>query len=255
MNGQPTEKPLAGRIAVVTGANRGLGFETARQLRLLGADVVLTGRNPDRLERAQAEMQEAAFLTDRSHDSESGGAAVYIHALDVTDSGAVSALFDWIDNRFSRLDILVNNAGELSGGYTADLSNTPAELIAQTIDTNALGAWRMMRRAIPMMNENTFGRVVNVSSGMGALSDMGSGAVPYRVSKTALNVLTRLAAHEAGENVLVNAVCPGWVRTDMGGASATRDVSEGARSIVWGTTLDSDGPNGGFFRDGKPIAW
>ena len=113
----------------------------------------------------------------------------------------------------------------------------------------------MMQKALPMMQQGDYGRIVNVSSGMGALSDMGSGAVPYRVSKTALNALTLLAAQEAAANVKVNAVCPGWVRTDMGGQSATRDVPTGARGIVWAATLPDDGPTGGFFRDGKAIEW
>lgn len=245
---------IAAKIAIITGANRGLGFETARQLRALGAHVVLTGRDLDRLERAQAEL--AGASPDReAAPGQPDHREILIHALDVSDDAGVEAFFNWLDNRFGRLDILINNAGVLAGGYTTDLQSSSAELIAETIDVNALGAWRLMRHAIPMMNAQGFGRVVNVSSGMGALTDMGSGAVPYRVSKTVLNALTKLAAFETAENVLVNAVCPGWVRTQMGGPNATRDIEAGGHSIVWGATLGPEGPNGGFFRDGQPIAW
>jgi NAD(P)-dependent dehydrogenase (short-subunit alcohol dehydrogenase family) len=129
------------------------------------------------------------------------------------------------------------------------------ETILDAVDNNALGALRMIRRALPAMNRNRYGRIVNVSTGMSSLSDMGGGSVPYRISKTALNAITRVAHAEAGRNVKVNSVCPGWVRTDMGGASAPRGVAKGAAGIVWAATLPDDGPSGGFFRDGKAVDW
>lgn len=232
---------LKGQAALVTGAAKGLGLETARQLHELGATVILTGRDLDRLERAQAQLE--------------GGGDVFIHELDVTDPASVDAIHSWANTRIGPLHILINNAGRLTGGYESGLQQSSVETITETIDNNALGAWRLMQKFVPAMNENGYGRIVNVTSGMGSLTDMGSHAVPYRVSKTVLNALTLLASREAGANVKINAVCPGWVRTDMGGPNATRDLPDGARGIVWAATLDHDGPNGGLFRDGKPLAW
>ena len=227
------------RTAVITGASRGLGLETARQLAARGYAVVLTGRDASALEQA------ATII----------GASATWHRLDVADDSSVSAFFNWLTKDHARLDVLVNNAGRVYGAHGASFLATETATLAEAIDNNALGAYRMMRHAMPLMAKAGYGRIVNVSSGMGALNDMGSGAVPYRVSKTALNALTILAAHEAPRGVKVNAVCPGWVRTDMGGPNATRDVQSGAVGIVWAAVLDDDGPSGGFFRDGKPISW
>lgn len=229
------------RIALVTGASRGLGLETARALIARGHRTIITGRNVHKLEAAKAELGD--------------GDLVMTYELDVADQSSVDQLFDWLDTLFGRLDILVNNAGRLTGGYGATILNTPAQIVAETIDNNALSAYRMIQKALPMMNAQGFGRIVNVSSGMGALNDMGGGAVAYRLSKTAMNAVTRSAHSLAETNVKVNAVCPGWVKTDMGGPSATRSLDQGIEGIVWAATLPADGPSGGFFRDGKPIAW
>ena len=226
------------RVAVITGASQGLGLETGRQLSELGYHVILTGRDNDALAHA-------------AH----GLASTEGHVLDVADDASIAAFFDWLVETHGRLDVLVNNAGRIYGGHGASLLATDTGLLAEALNNNALSAHRMMRRAIPMMAKTGYGRIVNVSSGMGALNDMGSGAVPYSVSKTTMNTLTILAAHEAPESVKVNAVCPGWVRTEMGGQSATRDVSSGASGIVWAATLPDEGPSGGFFRDGQPIEW
>lgn len=226
------------RVAVITGAARGLGLETARQLAEQGLHVVLTGRNESDLAAAARDLPGAEW-----------------HVLDVADDASVAAFFDWLETAHGRLDVLVNNAGRIYGAHRRRVVDTDAAILAEAIDNNALGAFRMMQRALPMMARHGYGRIVNVSSGMGALTDMGSGALPYRVSKTALNALTILTAHEAPAGVKVNAVCPGWVRTDMGGQGASRDVPSGARGIVWAATLPDDGPTGGFFRDGRRIAW
>jgi NAD(P)-dependent dehydrogenase (short-subunit alcohol dehydrogenase family) len=226
------------RVAVITGAAKGLGLETARQLSELGLRTVLTGRTDTALAAAAASIPGAEW-----------------HALDVADDASVATFFDWLERSHGRLDVLVNNAGRIYGAHRRTLLDTDAATVAEAIDNNALGALRMMQRALPMMGRHGYGRIVNVSSGMGALTDMGSGSVPYRVSKAALNALTILAAHEAPTGVKVNAVCPGWVRTDMGGPGASRDVASGASGIVWAATLPEDGPTGGFFRDGRPIAW
>jgi NAD(P)-dependent dehydrogenase (short-subunit alcohol dehydrogenase family) len=226
------------RVAVITGAAKGLGLKTARQLSELGLRTILTGRNETALAAKAASVPQAEW-----------------HVLDVADDASVASFFGWLEGSHGRLDVLVNNAGRTYGAHRRTVVDTDVATVAEAIDNNALGALRMMQRALPMMARNGYGRIVNVSSGMGALTGMGSGSVPYRVSKTALNALTILAAHEAPIGVKVNAVCPGWVRTDMGGPGASRDVASGARGIVWSATLQEDGPTGGFFRDGRPIAW
>jgi NAD(P)-dependent dehydrogenase (short-subunit alcohol dehydrogenase family) len=193
------------RIAVIPGATRGIGPETARVLAGSGHHVVLTGRNGEAVQRGLDALADAGSIEG--------------HALDVADDRSVDAFFAWLEDRHGRIDVLVNNAGRIYGAHSAAMANTDAATIAEAIHNNALGAWRMMRHAPPVMNRQRHGRIVNVSSGMGA--------VPYRVSKTALNALTILAAHEAGAGVKVNAVCPGWVRTEMGGPGANRDVGQG----------------------------
>ena len=226
-------------IAVVTGAARGLGLETVRQLANKGLRTILTGRRPEAIEAALAELGPGLPVEGRQ--------------LDVSDDASVDAFFDWLAATHGRIDVLVNNAGRIYGD--GGVAATGAAEIAQALDNNALSAWRTSRHALPMMNRQGHGRIVNVSSGMGALTDMGGGFAAYRISKTVLSAITRICAHEAAGDVKVNVVCPGWVRTDLGGAGASRDVESGAAGIVWAATLDADGPNGGFFRDGEPIAW
>ncbi len=230
------------RIAVITGAARGIGLEVARQLFERDIAVVLTARTQDGVRQALDEL-------DAKGDAEG-------HVLDVADEGSVDAFFDWFWSSHDRLDILVNNAGRIYGGWgRSGVSDVPAEAILEAVDNNALSAYRMIQHALPEMNRHGFGRIVNVSSGMGALNEMNGNSIAYRVSKTAMNAITRVTHAEAGDNVKVNSVCPGWVRTDMGGANASRPVSQGAAGVVWAATLADDGPSGGFFRDGKPIDW
>jgi NAD(P)-dependent dehydrogenase (short-subunit alcohol dehydrogenase family) len=170
--------------------------------------------------------------------------------LDVSNAESVSEAFAGLD----RLDALVNNAAILydtwERGVDADLDQ-----VREALETNLLGAWRTAQAALPLLRESRAGRIVNVSSGAGALTDMGGGTPAYRTSKAALNALTRiLAAELRGDRILVNSICPGWVATDMGGAGG-RPVTQGAAGIVWAVELPDDGPTGGFFRDGRPIAW
>ena len=226
------------RIAVVTGAAKGLGFETARQLSDMGLHVILTGRDETALGAASKKLNNADY-----------------RSLDVADAASIASFFTWLDSHHGQLDVLVNNPGRVYGGHAASFIGTDPDTITDAIVNNAIGATCLMQRAIPIMAKAAYGRIVNVSSGMGALTDMGTGAVPYRVSKTALNALTLLAAQEAPTGIKINCVCPGWVRTDMGGTNAPRDVATGARGIVWAATLPEDGPNGGFFRDGGAISW
>ena len=228
-----------GRIALVSGGNRGIGMEICRQLAERGLTVILGSRDEES-GRAAAE-------------SLSGNVAV--HQLDVSDERSVGRLASFVADEFGRLDILVNNAGisndEGQRGIDADLDR-----VREALEANLLGAWRLCEVSIPLMQRNGYGRIVNMSTGLAALEDMGGGSPAYRVSKTALNALTRILASELrGNGILVNSVCPGWVQTDMGGSSAPRPVEDGADTPVWAATLPNNGPTGGFFRDRRPIAW
>ena len=174
--------------------------------------------------------------------------------LDVTDDDSVGAAVAGIESGPGRLDVLVNNAGiygEPVGAADYDLGEAHG-----VIETNVFGPWRLIQAALPLLRQSPSPRIVNVSSGAGQLAEMGGGRTAYRLSKSALNALTRnLAVDEADSGLLVNSVCPGWVRTDMGGAGAPRSVEEGADTAVWLATLPDDGPSGGFFRDRAPIPW
>lgn len=232
-------------VAVVTGGNRGLGLETCRQLGAKGYRVVLTARR-------EKEGQAAA----RTLQGE--GLDVRFHPLDVTEDASILRLRDFIRDQFGRLDLLVNNAGVFPdptpGSGRDSLFDARLDTVRRGFETNALGPLRLCQALIPLMQGR--GRVVNVSSGMGQLTEMNGGSPGYRLSKTALNALTRILADELqGTGIKVNSVCPGWVRTQMGGPEATLSVEEGARGIVWAATLPDEGPSGGFFRHGQPIAW
>jgi NAD(P)-dependent dehydrogenase (short-subunit alcohol dehydrogenase family) len=228
-------------IAVVTGANRGIGLELVRQLAQRGFTTVLGSRDADK-GRAAAEGLAA------------DGIQVEPRRLDVDDDDSVRELAAELEAEHGRLDVLVNNAAILydtwQRGVDADL-----DLVHQALETNLFGAWRTTQACLPLLRRSTHGRIVNVSSGSGSLSGMGAGTPAYSVSKAALNALTRiLAAELRRDGILVNSVCPGWVATDMGGPGG-RPVAEGAASVVWAVTLPDDGPTGGFFRDGRPVPW
>ena len=232
-------------IAVVTGAYRGLGLETCRQLAQRGYRVVLTARREG---EGQAAAEGLAGL----------GLDVRFHALDVTDAAGVRTLADDLRDQFARVDCLVNNAGifpdPAPGSEASSIFQADIDTIRRGLEINTLGTLLVCQALIPLMGGK--GRVVNVSSGMGQLSAMNGCCPGYRLSKTALNAVTRILADElSGTRVKVNSVCPGWVRTDMGGPDATLSVEEGARGIVWAATLPEDGPSGGFFRHGEPIPW
>ena len=236
-------------VAVVTGANRGLGLETVRQLAKRDIRVIVTCRNASR--------GEAAFERLLAE-----GLDVLFHALDVTSESSVAELGAFIHSRCGRIDILINNAGVSLDGHGAEdtggasVFNASLETLSATLRTNLYGPLLLAQELVPLMKQQHYGRIVNVSSGMGQLSEMEGKSPTYRISKTALNALTRiLAAETQGYNILVNSVCPGWVRTDMGGPNAERTVEQGASGIVWAATLPDDGPSGGFFRDGQPIPW
>ena len=233
-------------VAVVTGANRGIGREVVRVLAEAGYRVVLGSRSLERGEEAAAALGGAGA---------GAGAGIVACALDVADDASVAAAAAWVADTHGRCDALVNNAAI---DYDTDARATTADLdrVHTTLETNLFGAWRLTEEALPLMRKNGYGRIVNISSGMGQLSDMGGHSPAYRLSKTGLNVLTRMLTAELGEeNILVNSVCPGWVRTDMGTQSARVSVQEGADTPVWLATLPDDGPRGGFFRNREPIPW
>ena len=228
-----------GRVALVSGGNRGIGLEIVRQLAGRGITVILGSRDEEQ-GRAAAEGLPGA---------------VVVKQLDVADEKSVDRLGASIEEEFGRLDILVNNAGisndEGQRGVDADLDR-----VKESLEANLFGAWRLCEMAIPLMRRNGYGRIVNVSTGLAALEDMGGGSPGYRISKTALNALTRILASELrGSGILINAVNPGWVQTDMGGSGATRSVEEGAEALVWAATLPNSGPTGGFFQDRRPVPW
>lgn len=234
-------------VALVTGANRGIGLEIAKQLSRREIEVILASRNSANGEAAAKKLARDSMKK------------VVPMELDVLDQVSVEKLLDEVERTFGRLDILVNNAAILIDKDNVTTSNTDLETVDATLQTNLIGAWRMCKAFIPLMKKNGYGRIVNVSSGSGEFEYMATsgGYWPaYSVSKASLNALTVMLASELrGTNILVNAVCPGWVRTDMGGTNATRSVEEGAATPVWLATLDDGGPTGHNFFDKKQISW
>ncbi|MGH8189376.1 MAG: SDR family oxidoreductase [Steroidobacteraceae bacterium] len=230
------------RVALVTGANRGIGLETCRQLLAGGVRVVMAGRDEHALRAARQKLA----ASDES---------VTTVAIDVTDVASIESAREEIAARVGAVDIVVNNAAVLlfENGNVLDI---PAEAFERTFETNLFGAVEVCRAFVPEMAKRRYGRVVNVSSGAGQLARMSTYAPAYSMSKAALNAFTRvLAATYQDTGVLVNSADPGWVRTDMGGPGAPRSAEEGADTIVWLATLPAAGPTGGFFHDRKPIPW
>ena len=227
------------RVAVVTGANRGIGREIARQLaQRPGLTVVLTARDEKKGKAAARDL------------------GTEFHPLDVASERSIAALAGFLGKTWSRCDVLVNNAGILADPRGSRILDSKIETHRETLETNLLGPLMLAQALVPLMRKNRYGRIVNVSSAMGQLSDMGTGSPAYRISKTALNALTViLAAELSGSGILVNTMSPGWVRTDMGGSGAPRSVEQGADTAVWLATLPDNGPTGGFFKDRKPIPW
>lgn len=228
-------------ICVVTGANRGIGFEICRQMAGRGAKIVLTARDPATgaaaVERLASQELSAEF-----------------QPLDVTSDESIVALGDYLDRTFGRLDVLINNAGMISKEDGAGLE-VKLQTVRTTLETNTLAPLRLAQALVPLLKRSHAARIINVSSGMGALAEMEGGYTAYRISKTALNAVTRILAAELRGAVAVNSVCPGWVRTDMGGPNADRDVAQGADGAVW---LALDAPQdltGQFTRDRQVIPW
>lgn len=235
------------RTALVTGGNRGIGLEVARQLARLGVLTAIGSRD-----RAKGEEAASQLVAE--------GLEPAVIQLDVTNEESVRAAVEETRHLFGRIDILINNAGMVSGSLEAsaasNVGNVGIEDVLATFNANTLGPLRMIQAVLPHMREEGYGRIVNVSSMLGELAEMGPAHTAYRISKTALNVLTRSGAADIGPgNIKINSACPGWVKTEMGGANAPRTPTEGAETIVWLAMLDADGPTGGFFQDKKPVAW
>jgi len=229
-------------VALVTGANRGMGLETSRQLLARGLRVVMCGRDVDATDKARRTLG----------DLSKNAIAVF---MDVTNHESIGAAHETIVKRVGHVDVVVNNAAVLIF-ENADVLSIPTAGFNRTFETNLLGAIAVCREFVPTMAERGYGRVVNVSSGVGQLANMSTYAPAYAISKAALNAFTRILAQTyRGQGVLANAVDPGWVRTDMGGASAPRSITQGVDTTVWLATLPDDGPTGGFFHDRRPIPW
>ena len=233
----------APRIALVSGGNRGIGFEICRQLAKKGLAVVLTARDA-----AKGKLAAKALAAE--------GLEVEFHRLDVTSCRSIRACVAAVAERRKRIDVLVNNAGIMIDPRGSHFLDSKLDTYRDTLETNLFGPLQLAQSVIPLMKANRYGRIVNLSSGLGQLSEMGAGTPAYRISKASINALTRIVAAEFREsNVLVNSMCPGWVRTGMGGESAPRTAEQAADTAIWLATLPDDGPTGGFFRDRKPIAW
>jgi NAD(P)-dependent dehydrogenase (short-subunit alcohol dehydrogenase family) len=229
-------------VIVVTGANRGIGFEIVRQLSRRGARVVLTARKPESGQAALARLKTESLVAS-------------FQPLDVLSQDSIANLADFISSQYGTLDVLINNAGIIPES-DAEVLRVDLSAVRAALETNTLPPLRLVQALLAPLRKSKAGRIINVSSGMGALSDMGSDHAAYRMSKTALNAVTgMLASALAGENISVNSVCPGWVRTDMGGPNAERDVAQGADTPAW---LALDAPKtltGKFIRDRKVIPW
>lgn len=244
------QSSVAGRIALVTGANRGLGFEISRQLGRKGVIVIAGARDgPD-----------ASNTVERLKNE---GIDAHSVILDVTARSALDVLPTLLDDQFGGLDILVNNAGvQLDAGVNP--SELDPEILRTTFEINVFGAFAVTQVLLPMIRRSSFGRIVNMASSLGSLAGIGNPTSPfyqvvcpaYQASKVALNALTVLFAKELKDtSIKVNSACPGWVRTDLGTGRAPLSVEEGADTPVWLATLPADGPTGGFFNSRKPAPW
>jgi len=231
-------------VALVTGANRGIGREVARQLALGGYEVLLSARDSEKASAAAREVAQATSGVVRALE------------LDVADPASIELAAKRMGEDPGRLDVLVNNAGV---GTDFGISGTAPDFdaVQRALETNFFGAYRLTIALLGLLRESEHPRIVNVSSGMGGVAEMGGWSPGYRVSKAAMNAMTRILSTElADEGFLVNSACPGFVNTDMGGPmGAQKPVEEGAAGIVWLATLPDAGPTGGFFRDGSPVAF
>jgi NAD(P)-dependent dehydrogenase (short-subunit alcohol dehydrogenase family) len=228
-------EPIAGKLILLTGANRGIGLAAARELQKRGAKVVAGVRDPRRM------------------PAEAG---IEVIELDTSDAQSCRAFAGAAERKHGRIDGLINNAGILLDSDTPALALSEDEL-RRVIEVNLIGPFRLCQLVLPGMVKRGYGRIVNISSGLGSITDMAGGYVSYRITKLALNGLTRVLAAELGShrNIKINSLSPGWTRTDMGGAGASREAGEPAREIADLISISEAGPSGGFFYQGEPAAW
>lgn len=230
------------KVAVVTGGNRGIGFELVKQLALKGFQVIWASRNSEMGHEAAQKLKESNL-------------DVSFVMLDADNQESIRQSAITVNERYGRLDVLINNAGVYLD-ENKKLVDMDPYILEKTMATNFFGPYHVIRSFLPIMEKQGHGRIINVSSAYGALSEMSSpGAGAYKLSKLALNGLTQLTAGEIKGDIKINAVDPGWVSLDMGGPSAPRSPKQAAESILWLATIGSDGPNGEFFRDGQRIDW
>ncbi|MED4074584.1 SDR family oxidoreductase [Priestia endophytica] len=230
------------KVALVTGGNRGIGYELVRQLALNGFKVILASRDPEMGHEAAQKLKESNL-------------DVSFVGMDIGNQESIRQGAIAVSDRYGRLDVLINNAGVYLD-ENEKLLNMEPSVLEKTMTTNFFGAYHVIRSFIPLMQQHGYGRIINISSEYGAMSEMSSpGVGAYKLSKLSLNGLTQLVATEINGDIKINAVDPGWVSTDMGGPSAPRTPKQAARSILWLATIGPEGPNGEFFRDGKRIDW
>lgn len=230
------------KVALVTGGNKGIGLEVCRQLAASGIEVVLTARDELRGIQAQKELARDGLMVD-------------FQRLDVTEPSTIRSAISFISEKHGFLNILVNNAGILCGEDGSGI-NVKTEIVRKVFETNTVGPLQISQLFLPLLKKREGGKIINISSGMGSLNEMGGGYAAYRISKTALNAVTLILSNELKElKISVNAVCPGWVNTDMGGKNAPRSIKQGASGIVRLALLENNIPTGKFLRDGKEIPW
>ena len=247
------------KVALITGGNRGLGLQTARELGRLGIYLILGVRDPKKGKAAVADLEKEGFRAE-------------VVRLDVIDTATHDESYDHIEKCYGKLDILINNAGIWKESATSSshvpganfTSSLPLEILRETFETNFFGTVALTQRLLPLIHKAPAGRIVNVSSILGSLtlhSDPASSIYPHKVfaydaSKTALNAFTVHLAHELrGTSIKVNSAHPGWVKTEMGGEGADLEISEGGKTNAWLATLPLDGPTGGYFHLGQPLPW
>ncbi len=234
---------MSPKIALITGGNRGIGFAVCKLLKDLGHTVILTSRN--------------------SKDGKTAAQKIGVHfcQLDVTKEKSRIACKKFIEKKFGRLDILINNAGVYLDNpdpnvYEAPAFETSISNLKKTLEVNTIAPFRLCQLFIPLMQKHNYGRIVNISSRYGQLATMRAGDAAYRISKTALNAITKIfAAETKSQNILINSIHPGWVKTTLGGSNAQLTPEQGADTIIWAATLPDNAPTGRFFFERKEIEW
>ncbi|MFL0471481.1 SDR family oxidoreductase [Priestia sp. 179-F W1.4 NHS] len=230
------------KVALVTGGNRGIGYELVRQLAVDGFKVILTSRNSESGHKAMQKLKDSHL-------------DVSFVVMDISSEASIRQAAAIVSEQYERLDVLINNAG-IYLDKNQKLVDLDPSVLEKTLETNFFGAYHVIRSFMPLMEQQAYGRIINVSSEYGAMSEMSSSGVgAYKLSKLILNGLTQLIAAESTKDIKINAVDPGWVSSDMGGPSAPRTPQQAARSILWLATIGPEGPSGGFFKDGKQIDW